>query len=133
VVPSTQDVTITLYYSARTMTTFGPPVDAQPIVNVAQAGRSIPFKFNVTDSTGAPVSTLTASDVTLTANLGPCDGSAPTDALESYVTGSGLQNLGGGAYQYVFQTPKAWAGSCGDLTVSVGAGGSQTATFKFRS
>jgi hypothetical protein len=114
------------------MSPFGPPVDAQPTANVAQAGQSVPFKFTVTNSTGAAVTDLTNADVALSSQLGPCDNSATTDAIESYASGSGLQNLGGGSYQYVLKTSKAWAGSCGDLTVSVGDGGKQTATFQFR-
>ena len=44
-----------------------------------------------------------------------------TDAVEEYAPGaSGLQNLGGGAYQINWATPKSFAGTCRRLRLDLG-------------
>lgn len=112
-----------------TVSAFSPPVD-NDAVNVARAGRTVPFKFRVTDAYGDPVTDLTGVQVTV--NLGACETGLTTDAIEQYTSGSGLVNLGDGYYQYDFKTAKTWAGQCGTLGVDVGSGGIRTAEFKFK-
>ena len=63
----------------------------------------------------------------------PCPVAAtPCLGVEEYATGSsGLQNLGSGYYQFNWQTPKSYAKSCKTVSVSLDAGGSLMADFRF--
>jgi hypothetical protein len=62
-----------------------------------------------------------------------CGTGAGSDAIEQYTGSSGLQNLGGGAYQYNWTTPKTYKGQCRTMTVSFASGtGSESAGFSFK-
>jgi hypothetical protein len=109
-------------------TGFAAPVD-NAIVNVAKAGQTVPLKFHVSDANG-PVTDLSSVDVTV-AGLA-CDLGDTSDQLEEYASGgSGLQNKGGGDYQFNWKTPKEYASSCKTLSVDVGDGADHTAEFRF--
>jgi hypothetical protein len=109
---------------------FRSPVDAMPTFNTTKAGQTVPLKFRVTDSGGAPVTTLT--EVSLTVLPVPCEVGASTDTIEVYAAGgSGLQNLGDGEYQFNWKTPKAFASSCKELTLDLGDGVGHSARFQF--
>ena len=127
------DVTFVFHIPSppATVSTLGAPVDAAPMVNRAQAGRVIPFKFSVSDIDG-PVTDLTDADVDVVPVLTGCESGAAVDAIESYATGAGLVNLGNGNYLFAYRTSKSWAGACGTLTLSTTAGGSQSALFAFK-
>jgi hypothetical protein len=112
---------------------FDRPVDNDGVLNVAKAGQAIPLKFQVTGAGGAGISGLTAPPVKVTvANLS-CGLDALPDQLEEYAAGSsGLQDLGGGYYQFNWKTPKEYAGSCKTMKVDLGdSDPSHTALFKF--
>jgi hypothetical protein len=99
--------------------------------NVAKAGQAIPLKFHVSDALGA-VTDLTVSDVKVTVATLTCDRGETLDEVEEYATGaSGLQNLGGGLYQFNWSTPKAYASSCKTMTLTAG-GVARSAAFEFK-
>jgi len=109
---------------------FHAPVNASPTLNAAKAGQTIPLKFLVTNSSGAPVTTLTSVSVTVSSLA--CSNGSTADAIEEYSTGaSGLQNLGGGEYQFNWKTPKSYVSSCKTLKLDVGDGIAHTALFSF--
>jgi len=109
---------------------FKPPVDNPPIINLAQAGQTIPLKWQLVDAAGNGITTLASVSITVTAVA--CDGSATLDQLEEYAAGtSTLMNQGGGNYQYNWQTPKSYKNSCQKLTLNLGDGSAPTASFKF--
>jgi hypothetical protein len=84
--------------------------------------------FNVTDANG-PVTDL--STVSASVQGVSCDLGDTLDQIEEYSQGaSGLQNLGGGAYQFNWATPKSYASSCKTLHLDVG-GSDHTADFRF--
>jgi hypothetical protein len=118
---------------AADVSTFSQPVDNLPTLNIAKAGSTVPLKFKVTDSTGGPVTDLTAADVEVTSTQGGdgCGTDAGTDSIETYVASSGLQNLGGGAYQFNWATPKSYKNQCRIMTVTAG-GGTRSAAFQFK-
>ena len=119
---------------ALSLSAFEAPVDAAPIVNAAQAGRTIPFKFTVTDRDGNPVTDLTTDDVTPVTDLSAeaCEASVELSTIETYTSGAGtLTHFGEGHYTYTLKTDKAWRGTCGTVGVNV-QGVEQTATFQFR-
>jgi len=106
---------------------FAQPVD-NGALNKAKAGRTIPLKWRVVDSLGAPVTTITGVQVTTKA----CTVGSSTDAVEEYTAGtSGLQNLGDGYYQWNWATPSSYAKSCKTTTVTLAGGVSQSADFQF--
>ena len=110
-------------------TGFFAPVD--PGLNTAKAGQAIPLKWRVTDSTGAPVTTL--STVSLTAATLACAAGTTGDQVEEYAAGrSGLQNLGDGYYQLNWKTPGSYAASCKTARLDLGDGVLHTADFAFR-
>ena len=89
---------------------------------LAKAGRAIPLKWRLYDLGGNPVTKLAPAAVKLTSVSVACSAlSEGNDAVEEYVTGaSGLQNLGGGAYQLNWATSKTFAGTCRRLRLDLG-------------
>ena len=94
------------------------PIDRFPIVNVANAGRTIPVKWRIADADGVGVADP-SSFVSATSASTPCDGSGGSDVIESYATGSGLQYLGDGVWQFDWKTPKAYTGECRTLSLNL--------------
>ncbi|MGF1665085.1 MAG: PxKF domain-containing protein [Acidimicrobiia bacterium] len=114
-----------------TFSGFSAPVDAAPTLNVVKAGQTVPLKFHVSDSSGAPVTDL--SGVTIEVTSLACSAGATSDLLEEVATGgSGLQNLGDGYYQFNWKTPKSYASSCKTMSLDLGNGTQHTALFHFR-
>ena len=108
-------------------------MDNLPTLNSAKAGQAIPLKFQVLDHLGNPVTTL-ATVQTLTGSMS-CAGTAPDDLIEEYASGnSGLQNLGGGNYQFNWKTASIYANTCRTFAVKLGDGASSflQANFKFK-
>lgn len=124
--PATASVSYSVAYG---FSGFEQPVDASAR-NVAKAGRTIPLKWRVTDGVGNPVTNLTS--VTVSATTLPCSIGATTDQIEEYASGgSGLQDLGGGLYQFNWSVPKSYAGSCKTMSLNLGDGVQRTADFEF--
>jgi hypothetical protein len=110
---------------------FFQPVDNNSAVNVANAGVTVPLKWQVLDAAGAPVTTLTAVQLTVVAH--GCSSAASEDQLEEVATGrSGLQNQGGGYYQFNWATQKSYAKTCRTVRLDLGDGVLHTAEFRFK-
>jgi len=111
---------------------FGSPVN-MAAVNVANAGRAIPLVFSVTDALGNGVTNLPQFAIyQVQYQCGNTDNFL-TQPIEAYATGaSGLQNLGGGNYQFNWNTAKNFAGSCRQIQVNAGDGVIHVADFKFQ-
>jgi hypothetical protein len=110
---------------------FSQPIDNLPTINLANAGQIVPLKFQLFDAAGAPVTTLTTATVTVT-SLACSIGSAPNQLEEYAAGGSGLQNLGGGYYQFNWKTPKGYARSCKTMHLELGDGLTHEAAFQFK-
>jgi hypothetical protein len=109
---------------------FDAPVDNNRVLNVANAGRIVPLKWQLLDAQNNPVTTLTKAAVIV--QTLSCTTGTTTDNLEEYASGnSGLRNLGGGRYQFNWQTPSSYAGSCKTMKLDVGDGVMHQAFFKF--
>ena len=120
------------YRVAYAFTGFAQPVDNGGVDNIVKAGQAVPLRWTLRDATGTAVTTLTAAHVSVTVTALTCATGDATDALEEYATGnSGLQNLGGGNYQFNWATPKSYAGSCKTLHLRLNDGSDQTAVFAF--
>ncbi|MGB2953519.1 MAG: PxKF domain-containing protein [Gaiellaceae bacterium] len=113
---SGQVTTRAVSYSVRyVFPGFRPPVDNPPVLNIVNAGRTIPVKWLLLDAAGKNVTTLSAV-ISISSKTIKCP-SATTDpvAVDVPIGLSGLRYDG----QYVFNwsTDKAWAGSCRRLFV----------------
>jgi len=129
---SSWSLDITAPGDSYTVSAFTQPVDNPPTVNVAKAGKILPFKFRVTDQDGNPVTNLATTDVSVQVELFPCTPGGTRDAVESYASRAGLKNLGDGYYRYGFKSLSRWEGTCGTLTLITPNGGERSADFKFR-
>ena len=101
---------------------FYAPVDRPNTMNVSKAGQAIPLKWTLRNALGAPVTDLTTVTIKAVGITCPLGGTA--DQVEEYASGSsGLQNLGGGNYQFNWKTPTAYTGSCKSIELVFAAGG----------
>ena len=111
------------------------PLDLGGVINSAKAGQMIPLKWRLLDSSGNPVTNLDPASVTLTVSAYACQAGTPTDAIETYVTGTtSLQNQGDGYYQLNWKTDKGYANQCKQITLSIDTwtGDGLTALFQFK-
>ena len=108
--------------------TFAAPIDNTEL-NLAKAGQSVPVKWRVTDTDGNPVG-FASHFKSVTSSGDTCE-SGPTDEIETYAGGSGLQYLGDGNWQFNWKTPKDYAGQCRTLKLELSNGSTLTADFKF--
>jgi ELWxxDGT repeat protein len=110
--------------------------DGNPILNVVKVARGIPLRWRVTDANGAPVTTITSTQITAI-NLN-CGLAVSADQVEEVVAGgSGLQNLGDGNYQLNWKPPTSYANSCKRLRLNLFEGSTtipvfHTADFRFK-
>jgi hypothetical protein len=110
---------------------FTSPVDNPAVVNVANAGQAIPFKWRLVDSNGAAITNLTSASLNAVSIV--CGTGAVTDPVEQYSPdATPLQNLGDGYYQYNWKSPKSYQDSCKRLVLGLGDGSSHEALFRFK-
>ena len=111
---------------------FHHPVDMGNRVNVAKAGKTVPIKFRLTDANGAPVSDPSSIVGLVTTNVS-CNvyKNIRTDAIEVYSTGTGLQYLGNGYWQYNWQIPNSYKNTCLSIQIQLNDG-TLTAEAKFK-
>ena len=106
------------------------------ITNVA-AGQAVPVKWQITDANGVAISDPKSFvSVTVRGTNTACAGTI--DPIESYTGSSGVQYLGGGNWQANWATPKAYAGSCKTMVLTLNdgvnpaSGDPRTAYFQFK-
>ncbi|TAK01847.1 MAG: hypothetical protein EPO36_04285 [Chloroflexota bacterium] len=109
---------------------FGQPIDALPVLNRVKAGQSIPVKWRLLDSAGAPITDLASAEITVTTYS--CAVGMTIDLLEEVAAGaSGLQNLGDGYYQVNWKSPTSYANACKAMHLNVHDGVLHDALFEF--
>jgi hypothetical protein len=117
---------------------FFSPVSNPPTINVIKAGRAVPIKWQVLNGNGVGITGLTlgpanggTGTVSLTAsNSTVCPSHTYAGAIEVSAAGnSGLQDLGGGNYQFNWKTSLP-SGACVDLAVDPGDGTLHHALFQ---
>jgi hypothetical protein len=102
-----------------------------PTVNSVKAGSAIPVKFSLGGNYGLNIFAAGYPKVQTVA----CGSGAPTDEIEQTVAAgaSGLQyDAASGQYSYTWNTDKAWASSCRQLTIRLVDGTDHVALFQFR-
>jgi hypothetical protein len=124
------DDTVTVPTPTWPFTGFFAPVDNAPVVNVVKAGSAVPVKFSLGGNRGLGI--LAAGSP---ASAPHACSAAPADVLESTATpGSSTltYDATSGRYHYVWQTAKAWAGSCRTFVLKLSDGTTHTAEFRFK-
>jgi hypothetical protein len=107
------------------------PIDAQPVVNKAKAGSSVPVKFSLGANYGLDVLAAGSPSSQRVA----CDSGSTSDELEQTVSAnrSGLTyDTSSGIYTFVWKTEKSWGGTCRNLSVELADGSTQTVSFSFK-
>jgi hypothetical protein len=124
--------TVTRQYVIRyAFSGFRPPIDNPPTINVANAGRTIPVKWQLRNASGGSITSLAAVKK-ITVTVIDC-ANRPADVLPDQPAGSssGLSH-DGSQYQFNWVTQRSWAGSCRRLTVEFDDGAKPYADFSFR-
>ena len=109
---------------------FFSPVDNIPVVNRAKAGQSVPIKFSLAGDHGLDI---LGSGSPATQSMACGDG--VIDAIEETASpGSSTLSYDSltGYYQYVWKTPRSFAGTCRVLFLKLDDGGTYSAYFSFK-
>ncbi|HSC50704.1 MAG TPA: PxKF domain-containing protein [Gaiellaceae bacterium] len=122
------------YFVVANFSGFQPPVDNPPIVNIVNAGSTVPVKWSLTDSAGNYFRSL-SSVTSITSTAIKCDAASTDPAPDTAPAGlAGLKyDLSAEQFVYNWPTLKAWKGTCRRLYVGlVGTGVLPYADFKFK-
>lgn len=110
---------------------FFQPVDNAPIINVANAGSSIPVKFSLSGNKGL---NILAAGYPVSQPVA-CSSGAPLDSIEETAT-AGNSSLSydpaTDRYIYVWKTEKTWKGTCRQLIVKLNDGSTHVCNFQFK-
>jgi hypothetical protein len=98
----------------------------------AKAGQVIPVKWPLQTAGGAPVSDPASFESRRPQAAGGACAGLPSDAIENYAAGSGLQYQGAGDWQFNWKTPKGYAGQCRTTTLTLSDNTTHTASFQFK-
>jgi uncharacterized repeat protein (TIGR01451 family) len=125
---STCSFTVAVHYN---FAGFFSPVNNLPVLNVVNAGRSIPVKFSLSGNKGL---NIFAPGYPASGAI-TCDSNAPPiEVTETGTAGNSSLSYDASSdqYIYVWKTEQAWAGTCRQLQVRLNDGTVYVANFKFR-
>jgi hypothetical protein len=108
---------------------FFQPVDNLPVMNVVNAGRSVPVKFSLNGNYGLNILRGMPQVQVIS-----CSANVPADEVtETTTSNSGLQyDAATNQYTFVWKTERAWAGTCRQLILNLIDGTMYRANFRFR-
>jgi Tol biopolymer transport system component len=125
---ATGSFTVTVQYN---FAGFFQPIDNLPMVNVVNAGQSVPVKFSLSGDKGL---NIFAAGYPSSQQIA-CIGGATVSPIEETTT-AGSSSLSYDAatdrYIYVWKTEKAWKGTCRQLIVKLADGTLHVANFQFK-
>jgi hypothetical protein len=128
---STKSVT---YYVVASFSGFTPPVDNPPMLNLVNAGSTIPVKWSLKDASGNYFRSL-SSVTSITSTAIKCPSATTDPAADTAPAGlAGFKyDLSGEQFVYNWPTLKAWKGTCRRLYIGlVGNGVLPYADFQFK-
>jgi len=102
-------------------TGFAPPAVDYPLAASMKAGEAVPLKFSLSGNQGVGIF---AAGSPSWLPCGALDGATRADGTLSY-------NASADRYTFLASTPKAWAGSCRDLIMTLRDGTTHRARFSF--
>jgi hypothetical protein len=119
--------TVTVLYN---FTGFFSPVNNPPVLNIVNAGRTVPVKFSLSGDKGLNIFAPNSPS----SGPMPCDASMPaSDLTDTNTNNSSLSySAGSDQYTYHWKTESSWVGTCRQLVVTLNDGSSHVANFKFR-
>jgi hypothetical protein len=103
------------------------------VYNLVNAGQSVAMKWQLTNSSDAFISALTAVSFITSANL-PCGGEAISPPLQADTSGASGLHYDTTSNQYIFswKTDKSWGGSCRRFLLLLDDGTTHTADFTLK-
>jgi mannan endo-1,4-beta-mannosidase len=107
----------------------------QPMLNVVQAGRTVPVRFALVDYFGASVYPAVGVNIFVanSPSVGQLACPSATTFNVTQTASAGLRyDSSSGRYEYGFVTSAGWAGTCRTLTLKFRDGTSQKLSFRFR-
>ena len=112
---------------------FFPPVDNEGVLNLVNAGRTIPVKFDLNGDRGLDIFAAGyPRSVVIDCSSGLQDVVEETGGEPGRLHYDATVNPPIGQYTYTWRTDRAWRGSCRQLQVRLQDGQLQTANFRFR-
>lgn len=117
-----------------TFSGFFSPIDNLPGINAAKAGQTIPVKWKITTSNGAPIADR-SSFKNLTSYRVDCNsmaGKASSSAEEHAAGFPELRYLGNGNWQFDWKTSRTYAGQCRTMVLTLEDGSTHKANFRFK-
>jgi hypothetical protein len=110
-------------------TGFFSPVDNLPALNSKKAGSAVPLKFSLGGDKGLDIFALDyPQSVQITCDTYEVIGTPEPIANPG---GSGI-SYGGGKYNFVWKTEKAWSGTCRQVILKLNDGTEHIANFQFK-
>ena len=109
---------------------FRPPISNPPILNIDNAGRTIPVKWGLTQAGGA-YSNLDAVQAIWSTGITCPNSGATTTAGDVPIGLSGLK-ITGGDFQFNWATDRSWSGTCRRLYIRLSDGTTPYADFQLK-
>jgi hypothetical protein len=113
---------------------FQQPIDNLPVANSVSAGKTVPVKWQLKDTTGVFVSSL-ASFRSLGSMAVSCDAGAALDEIEEVAATGGTAlsyDATDNQFIYNWKTASSWKGKCRKLMLELADGHKKEALFKFK-
>ena len=112
---------------------FQAPVDNPNILNVVNAGTSIPLKWTLLDAAGGAYANMSSLQSIYSTQIKcPLEATDPVGATNIQIGTTGIAGVTGTVFHFNWSTDKKWAGTCRSLTLQLSDGSRPHADFQFK-